>query len=106
MAANSSFFASQQKFAAPKLHILNVGLQDASLSYIFKKVGLARSIGVGLSLHLFVDRLLPQASIDTTLARVQKNATPDNLYVNPCDFDQPQKCYDQVANLIEELNRK
>jgi 5,10-methylene-tetrahydrofolate dehydrogenase/methenyl tetrahydrofolate cyclohydrolase len=41
--------------AEPQLHIVNVGFNDASLSYIKKKIDLALSIGIRFQLHQFVE---------------------------------------------------
>lgn len=45
---------------SPQLHIVNVGFNDASLSYIKKKMDLAGQVGIRFQLHQFVDH--PQHS--------------------------------------------
>lgn len=51
----ASFYQRHKELAEPQLHIVNVGFDDASLSYIKKKIDLASSIGIRFQLHQFVE---------------------------------------------------
>jgi len=54
VANNLSFYQQHPQWASPQLHILNIGFDDASLSYIRKKIDLASSIGIKFQLHQFI----------------------------------------------------
>lgn len=43
---NQAFYRKYPQWATPELHIMNVGFDDASLSYIKEKINLASSIGI------------------------------------------------------------
>ena len=58
VATHPAFYATRRKFSAPKLHIINVGLHDASLSYISKKISTATTIGMNFQLHQFIDKVV------------------------------------------------
>ena len=49
----SSFYQLHPQYFTPKLHIINIGFDDASLSYIHKKIDIATSIGINFELHQF-----------------------------------------------------
>jgi 5,10-methylene-tetrahydrofolate dehydrogenase/methenyl tetrahydrofolate cyclohydrolase len=52
----ANFYEEHKKWADPQLHIVNVGFDDASLSYIKKKADLASSIGIHFQLHQFIEK--------------------------------------------------
>lgn len=54
--AHSHFYSAFPQWTQPRLDILNIGFQDASLSYIKKKIDLATSIGIRFNLHQFLDQ--------------------------------------------------
>lgn len=54
--AHPAFYAAHPEWRSPRLDILNVGLEDGSLSYIRKKIELASSLSIRFRLHQFLER--------------------------------------------------
>jgi 5,10-methylene-tetrahydrofolate dehydrogenase/methenyl tetrahydrofolate cyclohydrolase len=56
LSRHSDFYALHPELAAPRLDIINIGFNAASLSYIKKKISIASYLGINLKLHQFVER--------------------------------------------------
>lgn len=52
----AGFYKQYEEWAFPQLHLINVGFDVATLSYIKKKIDLAKMIGIKFYLHEFIDR--------------------------------------------------
>jgi 5,10-methylene-tetrahydrofolate dehydrogenase/methenyl tetrahydrofolate cyclohydrolase len=100
--AHPAFYSSFPEWRQPRLDILNVGFQDASLSYIKKKIDLASSIGIRFSLHQFLDD--PRHPHHPTFQKII-TTSPGNFTIRELSSTHHPHPYQHILTLIDQLNQ-
>lgn len=97
-----AFYAQNPQWAVPQLHILSVGWDSASLSYIRKKMDLATATGIRFHLHQFVPHGQPYP---TVFQKILTSAQPQHFSLRPMPT-QTSHIVQMISGLIQELNQQ
>ena len=89
---------------SPQLHIVNVGFNDASLSYIKKKMDLAAQVGIRFQLHQFVDH--PQHAHLNAFKKMTERAEEGEVKMYEYEGEEAKQSATSIVSLIRELNQK
>lgn len=63
-----------KKWEYPELHIVNIGFNDASLSYIKKKIDLASTVGIRFKLHQFIEKNTPETKLNKDFKKIMETS--------------------------------
>ena len=113
---NAAFYELHPQWSQPQLDIINLGFDDASLSYIKKKIDLASSIGIRFELHQFMDEGdkglrgakglsgvrgdkhghpgadLGRGDYFSRFSKIMKQSLPNNFSIKELTISDPHKC--------------
>jgi 5,10-methylene-tetrahydrofolate dehydrogenase/methenyl tetrahydrofolate cyclohydrolase len=100
------FYKQHSEWASPQLHILNVGLHDASLSYIKKKMSEASSAGIKFQLHQFLEKGEQEQTLFGKFEDMVRHSSANSFQVKEFESSEPVRCFEEVHAVIKELNER
>jgi predicted PilT family ATPase len=68
---------------------VNVGFDDASLSYIKKKIDLASSIGIRFQLHQFIEKQESSIHLHRNFEKIRKSSKEGDIRLYNCESESP-----------------